>query len=1386
MPLSSITQITFDQQWFSGDSPVPFFDADAITLNSEVTISDPSFPAFFGYPYTMDVPETPPNPERIVSNVTLTSQSGIDDGFEFNGEFRPVSNGIVVTGNLSLQQKAAVTASFSIDAGTVEVQGDTGERIVTDNYTLNTFFLSGLGASDFGIIVPYVEQSIQTQGNTIQLPFFNLGRTGDARTTQVSLGGGSLTINDGTETVDQPVLLVKNIAQAGSRDFASFTLEADAIENEILIDSEEETFNKEIFKIGFNTSFQSSGEIPTPASYINDTGQNVELFYATQGGSGLTRKWYVDNSGFGSITFNVLAGAYEGSRPTTLLDRYSFEDSPIYAIIETKGGIRIGESSISGGNRYIITTPDSASERTENDVITVSNNSPDSNFSFSIIVDTLVNHRIVINGNDGQGAVFDFENGGTGFSILLQELSSNINAWINSAGWDGVSFVINDEIDNLVFTDHLNEITITNLNQGDSIGIGYTLPHSRSSNAGNGVLQNPEFYVLYDNAESTFNTMRDFCDPEKVITTLRNNGDSSLYGPNLGLPIKATNYNGTPDGWLDFPNSSSQITLTDYTIDGGSTATAGYGGRSYLNDHTAGPHYTFSNSFYSVNLPATDFIDVGASTMQDLCDWLNGQVPFISCSPGLYYGNLTVNAFRPNGNNVAGSWGGVYNSFVENDKVKLRGGISISTETFPNAQDQNASFQNISMITNNVFDTEAADINAVSNFINVNYPGLLNATIQNSSGNVLAIDLSPIAPTDLSSNGDEVVFNAESEIPIEESYILSNFSISSLVSQLNTDWSSRGFFSNIAPEISGRPDAITSNLIDININQDLSISAYNFEGEVSEFQAPEAHGSFVYLQYSLGWITDASTGIDEQGIQVAFGGYKSNGEFFLNPSPNAFFEPGFNSLFDVSFTAFEADEIYILVRTREDVDGTSFTSNANDYNGLVRYSNGLPSVLTNSNILTGSPFDAWIDNDWNSGLAPASFIVPAGANIMTLFADDSNISDSMQVRINNFPSELDEFAFLALNRTNLNASMEESRQGRSFGLVLDNRGIWDVLIGPEAEIQRVIDGEFDYLNFSFNHATIDSDESYNFELLNTDELDDQILNSIQLIPVPGFPKVSVLRIESGVRDYLSSTRSDSSLNSVDGCSVDIDIIAEGRESGAQGIARVTIFADYTCIFDVGLCDFFWNLTDPPDPQPPSTITNEITISYTDYIDCARLGADGDGDNLRLPVPILVTADKIPVFENGNALLLIKGSYSASVESFFFPSRSGFGGIQDPDCNSITDNDSLSDIVNREVVFVEGQDSPIVDPVLISEVINGTDPYLYIKPQFQFPSIDNEFECGANEVVIAAIGYQFKDWSSNVTTRLDDILIGVNVLISNSTFSSPEIEFCYKYYYRRES
>ena len=75
--------------------------------------------------------------------------------------------------------------------------------------------------------------------------------------------------------------------------------------------------------------------------------------------------------------------------------------------------------------------------------------------------------------------------------------------------------------------------------------------------------------------------------------------------------------------------------------------------------------------------------------------------------------------------------------------------------------------------------------------------------------------------------------------------------------------------------------------------------------------------------------------------------------------------------------------------------------------------------------------------------------------------------------------------------------------------------------------------------------------------------------------------------------------------------------------------------------------------------------------------------------------------------------------------------------------------------------------------------------MYVKPAFQFPSSDPQRDCGAEEIVIIGVGYQFKNWTASSGTRSDDIMFGVNLVLPGGVFASPDLDLCYRYYYNRE-
>lgn len=1346
MPQSDINKVTFFQEYYLGDPP-PFFAGFENEQSSASTIQVSGIPDFSGYPYVHNIPSTPPHPDSVLTTVKLETQSGSDsNGIQYGGNFRPNADDIIITGNLSDSEKMAVRNALTIN------EGNLSNNIVTDEYIVNTFGLAGIGIKDFGYIIPYSEQDIFIPGDTIEIPFFRLTNNGTPRDTRITLSSVSprqLTIDDGIDAVLENAMIVENISPSGQRDFNILNVQVTS--TDFIINYSEITNNKLIFKIEPKLSL-------LPLSYTMDS--NVLLIFDSSIVQEMTMEFDIEFDSILGITkrvFKIRPYRRPSVKPG---EDFSGVFRPKYARVTF--GTGVGGSFVRSGNNctYSIYTyvPSEFGRRTFNAMTFFNTSLLPIEFELNKSLKT-----IRIRGENSLGntvsRIFNIEDYST-----LNDLALAVNSWsISIQGWNGnvglniLDLSLNGSVSPL-YLDNVSNVFVNN-----AIALSFTSPAISSGD--------PNYTWTVDLSGKSLNYAFDFKERFK-----------EKFGYSIGLPISSPNFglnNNTwmPMSWRELSGLALAVRSISIPAQNGAAPTMVFEGFD-INENSTDPNFYLYYYEDNSNISFSSFDTVG-----DLCNFFNTNTPHILASPGLFYENLNISSVIPE----SGTWRRSGRTIAEipesssivASKIQIKGAQENigGSNNFPSIDFVDNFSTNISTSNNN--------ISQLSSIVSNRYPGIISASPLNGHGSVSVNNISTFPPKSIIYFGDNAILEAGIDRQIIFTYGLDNFgTIESLVSSINQDWNARDIVATTVTGTQNRPDAIPSNLISIDVLQDLTVSDVVFTGNVSAISPPSVPEKFIYLDYNLNWVNGSGPNIDTQGIQVALGGYKSKGKYFINQGANAFFEPGFNSLFGVTFNVMEAEEVYILVRTRQDIDATSYTSNAEDYQGLVRYSNGYPSLVTNANILTGSPFDMWENDDWNSGNIPASFVIPAQSNIMTLFADDISILDSLQVRINNFPAELDEFSFLALNRTNLNASMTESRQGRVFGMVLDNRGIWDVLIGPESEIRRVIDGEFDYLNFSFDHNPLDSDEAYNFDFFNTDDLDPSVLASIDLIPVPGFPKVAVLRIESGIKKYLSKLRSSAPANSLDGCSINIDILAEGRESGSQGIARVTIFADPTCVFDVGLCDFFWNLSNPPEPAKKDSIENTLVISYQDYIDCQRLDINGNGDNAKLSFPLLITIEGVPMFENGNALLLIKGTYSASVEGYFFPSKSQFSTIQNPECGDLGDNAPLSDRLNQELVFIEGEEEPITDPIRISQIINGSEPYLYIKPRFQFPGVDSEFECGPNEIVIASIGYQFQDWDPGL--RQDDILIGIDAIISNSTFSAPELEFCYKYYYRREN
>ena len=518
---------------------------------------------------------------------------------------------------------------------------------------------------------------------------------------------------------------------------------------------------------------------------------------------------------------------------------------------------------------------------------------------------------------------------------------------------------------------------------------------------------------------------------------------------------------------------------------------------------------------------------------------------------------------------------------------------------------------------------------------------------------------------------------------------------------------------------------------------------------------------------------------DEKGIQVAFGGYESEGVFYPNLTPNAFFEPIHNTIFPIEFLVTDADVVYILIRTRQDVNGLSFTVDESDYDGISTYNNGSPS----QSLIGYKPTESQFTSVWMEDFGmPAVLSVPMKSSTVNVMVQDVEIVDSLTLSIKNAPSEIDQFGFLGINRINLSNSQTESKDGRSYGLVLDNRGAWDILIAPEGILTKRTDGQFSHMNSFYLHENIDAEESWDFEFINESSIPVAVKSSISLIPVPNFPKVWIFRIEPGVKEYLRDLREDATQGSNQGCSLYVDILVTGRETGIQGTCRVYIFYDYSCAYEIELCDFFWNMVNPPEPLKPEIIDGNLGFVYESLVDCSLIDFDGAStDVTEIDIPVLVTVKNVPTFENGNALLLMKGNYSAEIRGYFFPTGQQLDELQFSNCDPLGQSLPLALRINRENLWLPGGEV-ITDLNEIRRRIQTEKSYMWLRPAFQFPPDDISKECSDNETVIVGIGYQFKNWISG--SREDKFIFGINLELPVGIISTPEVLMCYKYYYNQ--
>ena len=1272
----------------------------------------------------VDLPATPPITERVTVEITAISSEVVSNQVTYGGNYKPVIEDIDVSGDdLTDVQVSTIVSSLSVTPGA---------KNETDVFDFQITPIAAIGAQRFTVTVPYQEQEIDYPDNTIEIPFIRAyeGASPPSGDNWIAIANGIFAAKAGTVSEDIPVLSLENIVNPGERTVAE--LRAGKAGDLFTIRYAEDVVGRVVFSAAYS---------PPVEPFINEAGKRLGPYARYSVNVTPTATTVVHSLGFGIVL-----------NPGGLEEFDTFESDAYLLSIKSGAGFELTAATGSTNRDFWRWTVNDDFPKYTRDAIAVTNN-----YSKNLIVEFRnVSDEITcrIQGEDSNGAFRVLDVVITDLTID-ESVAEIIDQLPSRPGWaNALSFSYDSVFGGCRSSTFENEVNCTFCSPEKVISAGTTV---------NFLVYMPTIPGA-SGLSVTFNysdgipTLEEIAD---VYNLFRDQHD-------LWLPMEPVYDINMPDSWKTSnltPLALRGPSQTRFWDNQDSVETQGYwlGGNAYFNasfSPALGNTFTHSN-YATIGELVTAFNNIYGSDS-------------FFASSGLFYDFLPMSYYIPN-TTIFEEFNSLFSSPAD-AIYRAVSGIDGRDDT-PIANNTNYSVSDYATIDDFVAQ------------INTDYSSIIDALVPTSgNGNASPTTINSQADQDFLNFGDSVtLFTTEVTNDVRTLTLSAFLTLEDFVDRLNSEWNAKDIFYEIHPDAIDRIDAVPTALLttngQISLNGTDSVDAAILLGEVNEVNPPVPPREDVSIEFNVRFADDGNPN-SETGIQVALGGYTIDGINFFNSAPNTFFEPVFNTIFDIEFTTIEADTIWLLVRTRENVDGTVYSSDVDNYTATARYSNGFPTQTPGVFQTTDSAFvDVW-GEDSLGGEMPVAIPVKGQSTRIDVDITETNILDSLNVTLFNIPSSLNEFAFLARNRTNDNQSMEESQTGRVFGLVLDNRGAWDVLIGPEATIREIADGEFDYLGRSYDREYLDTDEGYDFEFFNFDTLPVEVQNSISLNPVPGYPQVWALRIEPGVKSYLTAQRLIAPPNSLNGCSVDIDMFVTGRISDVEGICRVTIFHDYRCVFDTGLCDFFWNLTDPPEPEPPELIEDNLVFNYQTLIDCQRLDVDSDGSVNEFGAPVLINIQNVPTFENGNALLLIKSLYTPEIQGFYWPSRSDFAFIQSGNCDFISDNAGLIQRLNQQALYLPGQPDPITDGFQILSLISTEDSYLLVDPRFQFPVQDVNKDCSVDEVVVSGIGFQFKNWTNGV--REEDILIGVNLVLGGDVFTAPEMQLCYRYYYDQEN
>jgi len=526
-----------------------------------------------------------------------------------------------------------------------------------------------------------------------------------------------------------------------------------------------------------------------------------------------------------------------------------------------------------------------------------------------------------------------------------------------------------------------------------------------------------------------------------------------------------------------------------------------------------------------------------------------------------------------------------------------------------------------------------------------------------------------------------------------------------------------------------------------------------------------------------------------ESLQVAFGGVVDGTNPQPDELPNTFLDPSSNVFSTVEFSVVNHQSVILLVRvlgndgrlyprTNDEPDAIQLKLRAEYDNGADTFvsdpmqpganTGGATFVQTEEVALTAGGFE---DNTFK----PLIFVVPLRSIITFVTIESATYGLSLSLRVRRSPGEIDEFGFLAINRTNSSFNMVRSKVGRTFGLVLDQVGAWDILISPEAiciQTSSQPASNFSYAGRMYEREPIDVDENFIMGIgspvvnsdndivsFDTSSLPTAVRNGVSIFPVSGYPKTWVLRLQPVVREYLMGLRRAAVGSSLQGCYVDLPIYARGARSLAEGTANVRVFAEVGCVFDYNFCDFYWNLGAPLANVPTWIVQKQMQVAFEELVDC---GTDATADGLGFVTAtsfFLVTIGNMPALDTGNAMLLLKTpTPPTQLVRVYKPSAQVASrlkrmptGASTPAwefmCPALTALEVTT--LNKIKLYTGGSlSNPIVDPVEIANRSMSETSILVVQPRFNFPPGDEISTDTPTERVVASLGLTFKNWRNN--------------------------------------